>query len=97
MILSTTSQLDKVEKSMRRGGRIDIDIRMDMPTDMDRYNIFKEHLRLLPNQIEDEDLLMISRASSGFVSSDIAQIVRNCHLRAIKNKVEFISKSNLEA
>ena len=70
--MATTSQLDKVDKSMRRGGRIDIDIRMDMPSDRDRYEIFKEHLRLLPNEIEDEDLLMISRASSGFVTSDIA-------------------------
>jgi SpoVK/Ycf46/Vps4 family AAA+-type ATPase len=57
---------------MRRGGRIDIDIRLDMPSDKDRFEIFKEHLRLLPNKIEDEDLLMISRASSGFVTSDIA-------------------------
>ena len=82
---------------MRRGGRIDIDIRMDMPQDYDRFEIFKEHLRLLPHQICDEDLLMIARASSGFVTSDIAQIVRNCHMRALKNQEDHISKQNLEA
>ena len=72
LILATTNQLDKIDKAIRRGGRLDIDIRMDMPSDRDRYLIFKEHFKNLPNDIEDEDLLMISRASSGFVSSDIA-------------------------
>ncbi len=37
LIIGTTSQIDKLDKSIRRGGRIDIDIRMDMPCDMDRF------------------------------------------------------------
>ena len=64
--------MDKLDKSVRRGGRLDIDIRLDMPSDNDRFLIFKEHLRHLPNNINDEDLLEIARASSGLVSSDLA-------------------------
>jgi SpoVK/Ycf46/Vps4 family AAA+-type ATPase len=64
--------MDRLDKSVRRGGRLDIDIRLDMPSDNDRFLIFKEHLRHLPNNINDEDLLEIARASSGFVSSDLA-------------------------
>ena len=64
--------MDRLDKSVRRGGRLDIDIRLDMPSDNDRFLIFKEHLRHLPNDINDEDLLEIARASSGFVSSDLA-------------------------
>jgi SpoVK/Ycf46/Vps4 family AAA+-type ATPase len=64
--------MDKLDKSVRRGGRLDIDIRLDMPSDCDRFLIFKEHLRHLPNNIKDEDLLEMARASSGFVSSDLA-------------------------
>ena len=55
-----------------------------MPTDQDRYLVLKEHLRPLAHEIEDQDLLMIARASSGFVCSDIAQIIRNCQLRSIR-------------
>ena len=73
-------------------------IRLDMPTDIDRHLIFEEHLRQLPHSIPSEpDLLMIARASSGFVSSDIAQIVRNTHLRAIQANREEIIKQDLEA
>ena len=57
---------------MRRGGRLDLDIRLDMPSDSDRYLIFKEHFRLLKNSVNDQDLKMMAKVSSGFVSSDIA-------------------------
>ena len=60
LIIATTSQLDKLEKSMRRGGRLDLDIRLDMPNDNDRYLIFKEHLANIPNSIEDGNLKMIA-------------------------------------
>ena len=85
LIIATTNSLDRLDKSVRRGGRLDLDVRLDMPSDGDRYLIFKEHLSTIPNSIDDGNLKMIARASSGFVSSDLAQIIRNCHMRAIKN------------
>lgn len=69
---------------MRRGGRFDIDIRMDMPDAEDRYAIFKSHLDSIGHDILISDLRTISRATSGFVSSDLAQIVRNAHISALK-------------
>ena len=73
LIIATTNQLDKLDKSLRRGGRLDLSIRLDMPSDIDRFKVFEEHLRQLPHTIcSDPDLLMIARASSGFVCSDIA-------------------------
>ena len=44
LIIATTNKIEDIEKNMRRGGRFDIDIRMDMPTSEDRYEIFKTHL-----------------------------------------------------
>ena len=32
LVLATTSKLTDVDKSLRRGGRLDLDIRFDMPT-----------------------------------------------------------------
>jgi ATP-dependent 26S proteasome regulatory subunit len=42
MVIASSSQTDKVDKSIRRGGRVDLDIRLDMPSDADRFMIFKE-------------------------------------------------------
>ena len=47
LIIATTNKLDDVDKSLRRGGRLDIDIRFDMPSAEDRYWILKNHLSSL--------------------------------------------------
>ena len=62
---------------------MDLDIRMDMPTEFDRYHIFREWMKVYTNNVDDEELKVIARVCSGFVSSDLAQIVRNSFLRAV--------------
>jgi SpoVK/Ycf46/Vps4 family AAA+-type ATPase len=49
LVLATTNKIDEVDKSLRRGGRLDIDIRFDMPDANDRYEILKSHLGQLLN------------------------------------------------
>lgn len=44
LIIATTNKLDDLDKSFRRGGRLDIDIRFEMPSADDRYEILKIHL-----------------------------------------------------
>ena len=44
LVLATTSKLSDVDKSLRRGGRLDLDVRFDMPTAQDRLEILKVHL-----------------------------------------------------
>jgi AAA family ATPase len=97
LIIATTNKLEDLDKSLRRGGRLDIDIRFDMPNSEERYEILKAHLSLLQAEvsINNEDLVIIARAASGFVSSDLAQIVRNAHLKAIKEKSDQESTVNL--
>lgn len=103
LVIATTNKLDDVDKSLRRGGRMDIDIRFDMPSAEDRHEILKVHLESLVKtsvEIKEEDLLYIARAASGFVSSDLAQIVRNAHLKALKNgEAEMVTftRQHLEA
>jgi transitional endoplasmic reticulum ATPase len=47
LIIATTNKIDELDKSLRRGGRLDIDIRFDMPNAEDRYAILKNHLGML--------------------------------------------------
>lgn len=37
LIIATTNKLGELDKSVRRGGRLDLDIRLDMPSDLERY------------------------------------------------------------
>lgn len=84
LIVATTNKLGELDKSVRRGGRLDLDIRMDMPSENDRHLILQAHLdHLNLNGISASDLKEISRAASGFVGSDLGQIIRNAHLMMI--------------
>ena len=51
---------------------MDLDIRMDMPTELDRYHIFSEWMKAYQNNVDSEQLKIIARVCSGFVSSDLA-------------------------
>lgn len=82
-LIGTTSNLAKVDLAFRRGGRFDFDIRMDAPDERTRLELFKHYLAAVPNEIGDADMVAVSRATSGFVTSDIAQLVRNATLRAV--------------
>ena len=77
-----------------------MDVMFDMPSSEDRFKILKAHLKTIEIcKITDEELDMIAKAASGFVSSDLGQIVRNAHLLALKetNVVESaLTKSHLE-
>ena len=75
LVLATTSKLSDVDKSLRRGGRLDLDVRFDMPSAQDRFAIMQVHIAGLKDveaRINDEELTNVANASSGFVSSDIA-------------------------
>lgn len=71
LVIATTNKLGEIDKTVRRGGRLDLDIRMDMPADSDRFKIFKSHLQGMQG-MKDDELVMMARVVSGFVSSDLA-------------------------
>ena len=75
LVLATTSNLSDVDKSLRRGGRLDLDVRFEMPSAQDRFAIMKVHIanqQEVDVRVSDEELTNLANASSGFVSSDIA-------------------------
>jgi ATP-dependent 26S proteasome regulatory subunit len=88
LVLATTNKLTDIDKALRRGGRLDIDLRMDMPSASDRYHVLHQHLSSVPHSFTETDLKLMAAAASGFVCSDLAQIVRNARLSMVKNKVD---------
>ena len=81
LVIATTNRLSEVDKSLRRGGRLDLDVRFDMPSAQDRLAIMQAHLDKISDRnssssvqvsIDEAELTNIANASSGFVSSDLA-------------------------
>ena len=68
LVIGTTHNYKDIEPALRRGGRLDFEVRFDMPTAQDRESILRIYLG--DNQIEG--LEMLARQASGFVGSDLA-------------------------
>jgi len=96
LVIATTNSFKDVDPSLRRGGRLDFEVRFDMPTAEDRFEILKAHLGKYEFDIENDELKYIANAASGFVSSDLASIVRNAHLKQLRLKESKISMKLLQ-
>ena len=66
LVLATTSKLSDVDKSLRRGGRLDLDVRFDMPTAQDRFKIMQVHLAGLKDVEVRINDISVSRHHSTF-------------------------------
>jgi len=53
LVIATTNKLEDISKNLRRGGRLDIDIRFDMPSAEDRHEVLKSHFQQIENDFQD--------------------------------------------
>lgn len=94
LILAATNRPDVLDKALLRPGRFDRRIIVDRPDLKGRHDILKVHSR---NVSVDEtvDLNKIALATSGAVGSDLANIINEAAINAVKNGRRAISQSDL--
>lgn len=89
VILAATNRPESLDKALLRPGRFDRRIIMELPDLEGRKAIFKVHLKNVKHG--DIDLDVVGRATAGSSGADIANIVNEAALRAVrlgKNEVE---------
>lgn len=89
VILAATNRPESLDKALLRPGRFDRRVIMELPDLEGRKAIFKVHLKDVKHG--DIDLDAVGRATAGSSGADIANIVNEAALRAVrlhKNQVE---------
>ncbi|EFJ47993.1 hypothetical protein VOLCADRAFT_104954 [Volvox carteri f. nagariensis] len=84
VFLGATNRADLLDPALMRPGRFDRKIRMPKPDTEGRYEILKLHLRnkqLAP----DVDLLQLARDLPGLVGADLANIVNEAAMTAVRD------------
>ena len=94
LILAATNRPDVLDKALLRPGRFDRRIIVDKPDLKGRVDILKVHSK---NVAMDEtvDLEAIGLATSGAVGSDLANMINEAAINAVKNGRQAISQSDL--
>ena len=85
IILGKCNSLDNVSSIMRRAGRFDIEIEINVPTEKERYEILLVQLRSIPldDNITEEVIQSFPLRMIGFVGADIKTLVKEAGMHAV--------------
>ncbi len=92
IVIAATNIPDAIDPALRRGGRFDREIEIGIPDKKGRMEIFQVHTRGVP-LAEDVNLEQYADTSHGFVGADIALLVKEAAMHALR---KIIPKIDLE-
>ena len=94
IILAATNRPEILDKALLRPGRFDRRVIVDKPDLKGRVNILKVHSK---DVLMDEtvDLDAIALATSGAVGADLANMINEAAINAVKEGREFVSQKDL--
>jgi transitional endoplasmic reticulum ATPase len=83
VVLAATNLPDLIDPALRRPGRFDREIQMRAPDEAGRREIIGVHTRTVP-LATDVDISDIARRTHGFVGADLAALVREAGMAALR-------------
>ena len=95
MILAATNRPDSLDPALTRPGRFDRRVPVELPDLKGREEILKVHakkVRLAPGI----DFNMVARMASGASGAELANIVNEAALRAVRDKRRTVTQADLE-
>lgn len=95
VILAATNRPESLDPALLRPGRFDRRIEVTLPTQQGRVAILKVHAKDV-NMDDDVDFEAIARSTSGASGADLANIINEAALRAVRNGRDKVTQSDLE-
>jgi len=92
--LAATNRPEILDKALLRPGRFDRRITVDRPNLQGRLDTLKVHTRKI-KLAEDVDLKKLAAATAGAVGADLANLVNEAALRAVRNGRKFVNQEDL--
>ena len=95
MILAATNRPDALDPALTRPGRFDRRVPVELPDLKGREEILKVHAKKI-KIADDVDFKLIARMASGASGAELANIINEAALRAVRDKRKFVNQSDLE-
>ncbi len=89
IVIAATNLPNSIDPALRRGGRFDREIEVGIPDKKGRLEIFQVHTRGVP-LAKDIDLDYFADTTFGFVGADIALLVKEAAMNAIRKIIPVI-------
>lgn len=95
VILAATNRPDNLDPALLRPGRFDRRIPVELPDLKGREEILKVHAKKV-RLGDDIDFNAIARAASGASGAELANMVNEAALRAVRENRKFVTQADLE-
>ena len=95
VILAATNRPDSLDSALLRPGRFDRRIHVELPDLKGRTDILKVHARGV-KMADNVDFEAIARATSGASGADLANIINEAALRAVRMKRDTVEQADME-
>ncbi len=95
VILAATNRPDSLDPALLRPGRFDRRIPVELPDLKGREEILRVHARKVKLS-DDADFNAIARAASGASGAELANMVNEAALRAVRDNRKFVTQADLE-
>ncbi len=92
--LAATNRPEVLDKALLRAGRFDRQIIVDKPNYQGRLDTLKVHTRKI-RLAEDVDLAKLAHATAGAVGADLANLVNEAALRAVRKGRKAVNQEDL--
>ena len=95
IILAATNRPESLDPALTRPGRFDRRVPVELPDLKGREEILKVHAKKI-KVAEDVDFLQVARMASGASGAELANIVNEAALRAVRDGRRFVTQADLE-
>lgn len=83
IVIGATNRIDAIDEALRRPGRFDREIVIGVPDEAGRREVLAIHTRGMP-LADDVNLDELARSNYGFVGADLAALVREAAMEALR-------------
>ena len=95
MILAATNRPESLDPALTRPGRFDRRVTVELPDLAGREAILKVHAKKI-KMADDVDLHTIARMAAGASGAELANIINEAALRAVRNSRTVVNEADLE-
>lgn len=92
IVIAATNRVDSVDPALRRPGRFDREISIDVPDEIGREEVLQIHTRGMPLS-DDVSLSELADDTHGFVGADIESLTKEAAMRALRR---YLPEINLD-
>lgn len=92
LVVAATSNPKKLDESLKRAGRFDKQIQIDIPKASERLKIFRLYLNKAHHQLTEAEVAELNFQMNGFTGADIASLLRESIINAVDVSKEIVAE-----